>query len=164
MSKLTAANNPVQCTLKHLETTADAHRFKVILHNGSPQTIHLLRTDRMPYRIQTKDNGIVLSWSIQAPHPDMDYLFLEVPLTEALAAGATREETVELARPIQVRDHLAGRARDPDRKLANPLNVHAEVGFVPYAIDKKGVATRQYERVLQDQVLSQSQTLSIGPP
>jgi hypothetical protein len=81
----------------------DKQRVRCQIHNAGKSAVHLLENARMPYFIKEGDSLVILR-GVNAPDPDMDYAFIEIPTTVPLAPGATRVDDIQLV-PLFLRDH-----------------------------------------------------------
>jgi hypothetical protein len=135
-------------------------RLVATLRNGGSAPVHLLRSSRMPYVVVEEPDRIVVAWSIQPIPEDLDLGGIEPLDTAELAAGdeVRREATLQL--PLQVSTHLRGPHRH-EGTLPRTLEVVAEFGLVPDALDPKARHRQNYPALVASQRTCRSPALSV---
>lgn len=106
-------------------TTLSGTSLHVRIENDSEATAHVFDSERMPYLIRD-DDGLLVLFGVNPPDPDLDYFFIEIPVTRPLEAGEAAEHEVALD-PLMLGDHYST-DREPT-PLERPVTVRCEVGW-----------------------------------
>lgn len=154
------SNHVIACSIAVSSKQEKGIEVRYKVENHTKDTIHLVHTDRMPYVAVSDSNHIKLSWSVQQPNPDRDYLALEIPTTIALASGQHREETFVLEFPIQTHDHFS-LSHSYTGKLDDAINVVAEIGYLPFSIEVKDRLQKGYKEVVDAQRLCMTDSVLV---
>jgi hypothetical protein len=116
----------------HLSTTLSGLgsegtlRLHLSVENKAEDTLHIFDSARMPYLILQDDGSLLVLHGVNAPDPDIDYTFIEIPVTQALPPGGPWESSVALA-PLMLSDHY-GAARKAT-VLQGDVQVHCQVAW-----------------------------------
>lgn len=129
--------------------------------NLSNAPVHLFVGDRMPYKFQQEDGSVLILHGVNAPDPEMDYYFIEIPLTRALEPGATALFYTQL-HPFVQGDHY-GTAYEA-ANLHGELTVGLEVGWTATAITEANRHTLSIQQVLQAQRLVAAAPIQVRFP
>ncbi|MEA2232210.1 MAG: hypothetical protein QOD83_2026 [Solirubrobacteraceae bacterium] len=73
-------------------TRAGQAALHVRIENQSDRTVHVFKSDRMPYLIVDGD-GLLVLYGVNPPNPDVDYYAIEIPTTRPLASGEAIESS-----------------------------------------------------------------------
>lgn len=123
--------------------------------NQSDVEVHVFDSERMPYLIQPATGELLISYAVTPPDPDVDYYFIEIPMTRPLPPGEAVEHAVEV-RSVVLHDHY-----ESDRsatRLEGSLLVRCEFGFTLTPITEADRA-----QIAIDSLLAMQQTAVADP-
>ena len=152
------ATASLHCSLSLVDRSSRGVRLRYAIENQGPDTVHLLRAERMPYVIVSAPDRILLAFSVQAPDPKVDYIAFDIPTTMPLAPQGRHEEEFTLQLPLQTQDHFSLPHPYPG-PLADPAQLLVEVGYIPWAIGKKERPRQSYPAIVKAQQLCTSAPL-----
>lgn len=142
--------NPLQISLS-LDTEGDSIFLNYTIKNNSGQTVHIFDSDRMPYRIREADGSLTVLYGVNAPDPDIDYNFIEIPLTQPMAAGEEIEGVVSL-RPLFLGDHYG--KQNQATTLTGKVTLHFQAAWGKTPILKANRVNMSINTLLTWQQLS----------
>ncbi|HEX2574343.1 MAG TPA: hypothetical protein VH877_32645 [Polyangia bacterium] len=154
----TTAAPALRCSLSLLHRSSRGLRLRYTIENPGADTVHLLRTERMPYVIVSAPDRILLAFSVQTPDPQADYVSFDIPTTIPLAPQGRHEEEFTLHLPLQTQDHFSLPHPYPG-PLADPAQLLVEIGHIPWAIGKKDRPRQSYMAIVKAQQLCTSAPL-----
>lgn len=155
---MTAAAS-LHCSLSLVNRSSRGVRLRYAIENQGPDTVHLLRTERMPYVIVSAPDRIMLAFSVQAPDPAADYIAFDIPTTIPLAPQGRHEEEFTLQLPLQTQDHFSMPHPYQGPPITDPAQLIAEVGYIPWVIGKKDRPHQSYTAIVKAQQLCTSAPL-----
>jgi len=138
---------------------------RVTVENVSVDTLHIFDSERMPY-VLDQDGDLLILYGVNPPDPNMEYLFIEIPLTRPLPPGEQVELEVSLT-PPRLGDHYSlPRERNPVVTRQGAVTVQCEVGWgrTPILPRKKEQHVRNITQLMAWQQLSRAEPMEIQFP
>lgn len=131
------------------------------VRNTSDAAIHVFDSDRMPYRILEADGTLLVLNGVNAPDPNVDYNFIEIPLTQELAPGASLAGQVELT-PLLLADHYEKQRTPTEMNGSVQVKFQYAWGLTPITkLDRIQLSVTQ---VLEWQNLAEGSALTVDFP
>lgn len=132
--------------------------FHYLVKNNSPETVHIFNSPRMPYLIQEENQFLRVLHAVNAPDPDIDYNFIEIPQTQPLEPGASYGGEVPLAE-IVFSDHYS-KSREATT-LNGSCNITCTVGWLSEPLDSSSQQQVSISQLLDRQNLVQSESVTV---